>query len=125
MKRVLYILMGVALFAGAQFGWQHLPVAMAQSAQTSEAVFVGEIRGVAERARALMSEIDAYSDIWYLGMDVKVGIGAAEIDSKRTTVPFNATGQNTTNLMANLFAIRAAANDQIIAQLCVRPPGNN
>lgn len=56
MKRALYILMGAAIFAGAQFGWQHMPVAKAQADITDPYVIQisnSVVRPLAEQQRAL------------------------------------------------------------------------
>lgn len=51
MKRVLYILMGVAILVGAQFGWQHLPVAMAYvETRTVAEVYCNEVTRVQSEA---------------------------------------------------------------------------
>lgn len=47
MKRILYILMGAVLFAGAVIGWQHLPVAMAHvETRTVAEVYCNEVTRV-------------------------------------------------------------------------------
>lgn len=81
-----------------------------------------QVRPLCERARALMAEITSMSVTWFAGKNTVIGTGSGHVIEARSSEGVNdLTEDQVTNAVANLIAVAAAGNSQVLSVPCVRP----